>query len=59
MSLTERGVTRRASEADAWSKDGECVTVLILKDFRFKSIWAYPVEHKGTLRTEWVVSAIV
>ena len=59
MFLIERGVTRQASEADTWSKDGECVTVLILKDFRFKSIWAYPVEHKGTLKTEWVVDAII
>ena len=52
MFLTERGVTRQSEEADTWAKDGDCVTVLIMTYFKFKSIWAYPVEHKGTLRTE-------
>ena len=59
MFLTERGVTRNSAEADEWAKGGECVTVLVMKDFRFKSIWAYPVEHKGTLQTDWVVKAII
>ena len=32
---------------------------MILKDYKFKSIWAYPLELKGTLRTEWLAKAIV
>ena len=59
MFLTEKGITRSSSQADEWAKGGDCVTVLVLKDYKFKSIWAYPVEFKGTLQTSWLVQAIM
>ena len=47
MFITERGVTHDSGTADEWSNNGECIAVLVMKDFLHKSIWAYPVEAKG------------
>ena len=36
-----------------------CLTVMVLKDFKYKSIWAYPVEGKGVGAAEWLVTQIL
>ena len=53
MFLTERGITTKADEVT-----GECMTLLVLKDFFHKSIWVYPVEGKGVAKSEWVSGMI-
>ena len=52
MFFTEYGVFGTLDEAEASIRDNGglhklCLTVMVLKDFRYKSIWAYPVEGKG------------
>ena len=32
---------------------------MVLKDFRYKSLWAYPVEGKGVGAAEWLVTQIL
>ena len=61
MFLTEHGVYLKHKEAvDGVSGDeSKVLTVLVLKDFRFKSVWAYPVPAKGTLMVDWVADHIV
>ena len=53
-----------ADEAQASIKENgdvetHCLTVMVLKDFRYKHIWAYPVEGKGVGAAEWLVTQIV
>ena len=33
-----------------------CMTVLVIKDFKHKSIWAYPVEGQGLAAVEWLIA---
>ena len=64
MFLTEYGFFYSQSDAEeAMSKNGEqvrsCITVLVIKDFKHKSIWAYPVEGKGVAAAEWLVGQVI
>ena len=64
MFFTEYGVFGTADEAEASIKENgdverHCLTVMVLKDFRYKSLWAYPVEGKGVGAAEWLVNQIV
>ena len=59
MFISERGITTNSSTADEWSKNGECIAVLVLKSFLHKSVWAYLVEAKGVLKSDWLVKQIV
>ena len=61
MFLTEHGFFHSQSDADAaMAKEGgpvrNCITVLTIKDFKHKSIWAYPVEGKGMSAAEWLIT---
>ena len=58
--ITERGVTHKRDEAEAAASasGGQCVTVLVMKDFLNKSVWAYPVEGKGTEKADWLTEQI-
>ena len=52
MLLTEYRIAKSIDEAEDLVKKGgglqrPCMTVMVLKDFRSKSVWAYPVEGKG------------
>ena len=54
MLLSEYSSHRSQDEADkVIEKEGgqfkNCMTVLVIKDFKHKSIWAYPVEGKGMM----------
>ena len=64
MFLTEYGFFKSRRKANqAMSKDSEqtrnCITVLVIKDFLHKSIWAYPVEGKGVAAAEWLVAQVI
>ena len=64
MFLTEYGFFYSQSDADESLKnDGAqgrtCITVLVIKDFKHKSIWAYPVEGKGVAAAEWLVAQVI
>ena len=59
MFLSEKGVTHKSDVADEWTKNGECIAILVIKDFRHKSIWAYPVESKGMIKSSWLVDQII
>ena len=61
MFFTEYGVFYTLEEAEAairknGSVDKYCLTVMVLKDFKYKSIWAYPVEGKGVGAAEWLIT---
>ena len=56
MFLTERGITIDRQEVD---KADECITILVLKDDMHKSIWAYPMEAKTIIKSEWLISQII
>ena len=49
MFLTDRGVTSKSEDVI-----GECMTLLVVKDFLHKSIWVYPAEGKGVVKSEWI-----
>ena len=36
-----------------------CMTVMELKRFRYKSVWAYPVEYKGVGDAEWLITELL
>ena len=64
MFLTEHGIFGTIDEAEAsMQADSDaqrhCLTVMVLKDFRYKSIWAYPVEGKGVSAAEWLITQIL
>ena len=64
MFLTEYGIARSLDEAETLiSSNGgavrTCMTVMVLKDFRSKSVWAYPVEGKGVSAAEWLITQIL
>ena len=55
--LTEHGFFKTQSDAEAAIDQAggpvrNCITVLVIKDFKHKSIWAYPVEGKGISAAE-------
>ena len=63
MFLTEYGVFGTLGEAEASIQENggfqrHCLTVMLLKDFRYESLWAYPVEGKGVGAAEWLVTQI-
>ena len=63
MFLTEHGIFGTIDEAEAsMQADSDaqrhCLTVMVLKDFRYTSIWAYPVEGKGVSAAEWLITQI-
>ena len=49
MYMSERGIVARPEDPNI-----EYMTVLVVKDFWHKSIWAYPVEGKGLTRASWL-----
>lgn len=54
--------TQDAAEESTRKHDGQvrsCITVLVIKDFKHKSIWAYPVEGKGIAAAEWLVAQVI
>ena len=64
MFITEYGVVNDLEEAEKLNaKHGDlartCMTVLVLKDFRSKSVWAYPVEGKGVAASEWLITQVL
>ena len=64
MLFTEYGVSGTLGEAeDSIQENGGLqrhrLTVMVRKDFRYKSIWAYPVEGKGVGAAEWLVTQIL
>ena len=64
MFFTEYWVFGTLGEAEASIQENgglqrHCLTVMVLKDFRYKSIWAYPVEGKGVGAAEWLVTQIL
>ena len=61
MFLTEKGVThlRKEAEEAAAETGAEYLTALVMKDFMTESIFAYPVEGKGTQKAPWLVRMIV
>ena len=64
MFLTEYGFYKSQTEADdVIDKEGgqirTCITVLVIKDFLHKSIWAYPVEGKGVAAAEWLIAQVI
>ena len=64
MFFTEHGVHVTLDEAEASNREHGglqrwCLTVMVLKDFKYKSIWAYPVEGKGVGAAEWLISHIL
>ena len=50
--LSEKSVTSKVE--DTTDDVGDCMTLLVLKDFWHKSIWTYPVEGKGVTKAEWL-----
>ena len=52
MFSTERGATQDREEADQAT---ECIAILVLKDEMFESVWAYPMESKSMIKSEWLV----
>ena len=64
MFLTEYGFFYNQADAEAsMAKSGSavrhCITVLVIKGFKHKSIWAYPVEGKGVSAAEWLISQVI
>ena len=64
MFLTEYGFFNSQVDADEAINKAEgqcriCITVLVIKDFLHKSIWAYPVEGKGVAAAEWLVAQVI
>ena len=64
MFLTEYGIAKSIDEAEDLIKKGgglqrSCMTVMVLKDFRSKSVWAYPVEGKGVGAAEWLITQVL
>ena len=58
--LSEYGSHRSQDEADkVIEKEGgqfkNCMTILVIKDFKHKSIWAYPVDGNGFAAAEWPI----
>ena len=64
MFFTEYGVFGTLGEAEASIQENgglqrQCLTVMVPKDFRYNSIWAYPVEGKGVGAAKWLVTQIL
>ena len=64
MFLTEYGIAKSIDEAEDLIKKGgglqrSCMTVMVLKDFRSKSVWAYPCEGKGAGAAEWLITQVL
>ena len=64
MFLSEYGISLSRDDADELiRKNGGLIkftmTVMVLKDFRSKSVWAYPVEGKGVTAAEWLITQII
>ena len=64
MFLAEYGIAKRIDEAEDLIKKGgglqrSCMTVMVLKDFRSKSVWAYPVAGKGMGAAEWLITGVL
>ena len=64
MVLTEYGIAKSIDEAENLIKKGgglqrSCMTVMVFKDFRSKSVWAYPVEGKGVGAAEWLITQVL
>ena len=60
MFVMERGVThvREDAEAAATQTGTEYLRVLTMKGFMFDSVFAYPVEGKGTHKAPWQIKQI-
>ena len=64
MLLSEYGFYRLQNKADkVIEKEGgqftTCMAVLVIKDFKHKSIWVYPVEGKGFAAAEWLLTQVI
>ena len=64
MFRTEYGIAKSIDEAEDRIKKGgglqrSCMTVMVLTDFRSKSVWAYPVEGKGVGAAEWLITQVL
>ena len=63
MFLTEYGIAKSIDVAEHLIKKGgglqrSCMAVMVFKDFRSQSVWAYPVEGKGVGAAEWLITQV-
>lgn len=57
--LTEKGLVKEAEIEDEERQDERrSQTILVMKDYVYQSIWAYPVSKKGEQDETWIVQQL-
>ena len=64
MFMTESGITKSLEEAETLIRNSRGLTktrmtVMVLKGFQSKRVWAYPVEGKDVRAAVWLIAQVL